>query len=228
MKKIITTIAFIALSTVSAKAVDLGMFSVTAGYATNSGVYGATGVQTNEDGGAGTFRTNQDSGVFVDGHSSQFIELGLGQYFSVGYEVSPDSISTPSNISNEGGNNSATVSVDFNDLETTYLKLNTPWGLYFKTGSVQVDLDIKETVASGSTYKNTSTEGTMYGAGYQKYIGETGFGLRVEGAYMDLDDVKTDNGQTTVGSNSRLNRVSASNLEGLTAKVALTYTLGRN
>ena len=39
MKKIITTLAFVALSTVSAKAIDLpdlGMFSVTAGLAANA------------------------------------------------------------------------------------------------------------------------------------------------------------------------------------------------
>ena len=42
MKKIITTIAFIALSTVSVKAVDLGVFSLTAGIASSSGVFGAS------------------------------------------------------------------------------------------------------------------------------------------------------------------------------------------
>ena len=54
MKKIITTIAFIALSTVSAKAMnpDLGIFSLTAGVASNSGVFGASAKETNlPDGG---------------------------------------------------------------------------------------------------------------------------------------------------------------------------------
>ena len=35
MKKLITTIAFIALSTVSAKAIDMEMFSITGGLAAN-------------------------------------------------------------------------------------------------------------------------------------------------------------------------------------------------
>ena len=41
MKKLITTIAFIALSTVSAKAIDMEMFSITGGLAANQSVWGA-------------------------------------------------------------------------------------------------------------------------------------------------------------------------------------------
>ena len=39
MKKLITTIAFIALSTVSAKAIDMEMFSITGGLAANQGQF---------------------------------------------------------------------------------------------------------------------------------------------------------------------------------------------
>ncbi|MDA9646331.1 hypothetical protein N9S92_01025 [Candidatus Pelagibacter sp.] len=233
MKKIITAIAFIALSTVSAKAVDLGMFSITAGIASNTGVYGATGVQTNEDGDGGTFRTNQDSGVFTDGHSSQFIELGLGQYFSVGYEVSPDSISTPTNTTREGEGTETKVQVDFNDLTTTYVKLELPAGVYARYGEVETDLDIKETMTSGSTYKNVSTSGTLAALGYSKKFGESGLAIRVEGAYLELDAVKTDNGiakgTVNIASGSvNFNQVEAKNMEGLQGKIALTFTLGGN
>ena len=238
MKKIITAIAFIALSTVSAKAIELpslGMFSVTAGLANNTGVYGATGVQTNEDGAAGTFRTNKDSGVFVDGHSSQFIELGLGEWFSVGYEITPDSISTPTNRTREGEAVETTVTVDFNDLETTYIKVNLPFipGVYARYGFVETDLDIKESMSSGSTYKNVSTSGEIMGLGYSRFFGESGLAIRFEGAYLQLDNVKTTNGiakgTVDIGSGSvNFNEVEAKNMEGLQGKIALTYTLGRN
>jgi hypothetical protein len=238
MKKIITAIAFIALSTVSAKAIELpslGMFSVTAGLANNTGVYGATGVQTNEDGAAGTFRTNKDSGVFVDGHSSQFIELGLGEWFSVGYEITPDSISTPTNRTREGEAVETTVTVDFNDLETTYIKVNLPFipGVYARYGTVETDLDIKESMSSGSTYKNVSTSGEIMGLGYSRFFGESGLAIRFEGAYLQLDNVKTTNGiakgTVDIGSGSvNFNEVEAKNMEGLQGKIALTYTLGRN
>ena len=238
MKKIITAIAFIALSTVSAKAIELpslGMFSVTAGLATNTGVYGATGVQTNEDGAAGTFRTNKDSGVFVDGHSSQFIELGVGEWFSVGYEVTPDSISTPTNRTREGEAVETTVTVDFNDLNTTYIKVNLPFipGVYARYGTVETDLDIKESMSSGSTYKNVSTSGEIMGLGYSRFFGESGLAIRFEGAYLQLDNVSADNGiakgtvNAAAGSVNH-NRVDAKNIEGLQGKIALTYTIGRN
>ena len=86
MKKIITTLAFVALASVSAKAFELpslGMFSVTAGVASNQGVFGATGLETNENkSGVETF-INRESGVFTDSYSSQFVELGVGNWISV-------------------------------------------------------------------------------------------------------------------------------------------------
>ena len=71
------------------------------------------------------------------------------------------------------------------------------------------------------------------GAGYQKTFGERGFGFRIEGNYVDLDNVTVNNGVTKVGGTWKLadggfNEVQAKNLEGLTGKVALTYTFGRS
>ena len=145
--------------------------------------------------------------VFLqESFGSQFVELGIGRWISLGFEHVPDSISTPQNINDAGvtsGNSStvatSTVSVDFNDMNTTYLKLNTPMGIYFKYGTVSTDLDIKETMLSGNTYKNTSVDGTSMGAGYQKTLGERGFGFRIEGNYVELDNVTVNNGVTKAG-----------------------------
>ena len=86
---------------------------------------------------------------------------------------------------------------------------------------------------SGNTYKNTSVDGTSMGAGYQKTLGERGFGFRIEGNYVELDNVTVNNGVGTSTSggttaNGGFNEVKATNLEGLTGKVALTYTFGRS
>ena len=239
MKKLITTIAFIALSTVSAKAIEMEMFSITGGLAANNSVWGASAQQdeydSNNDGSIDA--SNKQSGVFTESFSSQFVELGIGRWISLGFEHVPDSISTPENINSGGGNGSTNdtskVSVDFNDMNTTYLKINTPMGIYFKYGTVSTDLDIKETQDSGNTYKNTSVDGTSMGAGYQKTFGERGFGFRIEGNYVDLDNVTVNNGVGTSTSggttaNGGFNEVKATNLEGLTGKVALTYTFGRS
>ena len=230
MKKIIIVAVMMAFSTISAKAVDFSAFSLTGGLAQNSGVYGASGTETNnsEDGTVGT--VSNESGVFTDSYGSQFVELGFGSWVSLGYEHTPDSVSTPTNTSRHGHANEMNVSVDFNDLNTTYIKINTPWGLYLKAGSVETDLDIKEvdTDADGSTYANKSTEGTVTAIGYQKHLGESGFGWRIEGSYMELDDVTTNNGKANTQAAGGLNTIKADNIEGLTAKVALTYTFGRN
>jgi hypothetical protein len=234
MKKLITTIAFIALSTVSAKAIDMEMFSITGGLAANQSVWGATAKQDEYNAvGTAIDASNKESGVFTEGFGSQFVELGIGRWISLGFEHVPDSISTPQNVNDSSGATAtSTVSVDFNDMNTTYLKLNTPMGIYFKYGTVSTDLDIKETQLSGNTYKNTSVDGTSMGAGYQKTLGERGFGFRIEGNYVELDNVTVNNGVTKVGAVGRadggFNEIKATNLEGLTGKVALTYTFGRS
>ena len=234
MKKLITTIAFIALTTVSAKAIEMEMFSITGGLAANNSVWGATAQQDEyDDDNTGTLHaSNKESGVFTEGFGSQFVELGIGRWVSLGFEHVPDSISTPQNINGIAGaaNNTSVVSVDFNDMNTTYVKLNTPMGIYLKFGTVSTDLDIKETQFSGNTYKNTSVDGTSMGAGYQKTIGESGFGFRIEGNYVELDGVRVNNGVTkTAGTGlNNFKEITAKNLEGLTGKVALTYTFGRS
>jgi hypothetical protein len=237
MKKILTTLAIIALSTVPVKAIEMEMFSITGGLAANTSVWGATATQDEYNaGGTAIDASNKQSGVFTESFSSQFVELGIGRWVSLGYEHVPDAISTPQNI-NSGHDGYSTsgqtskVSVDFNDFNTIYAKLNTPMGIYLKFGQVSTDLDIKETQLSGNTYKNTSVDGTSMGAGYQKSFGERGFGLRVEANYVEMDSVTVNNGVAKTGgtaANHGFAEVKAKNLEGLTGKVALTYTFGRS
>jgi hypothetical protein len=161
---------------------------------------------------------------------SGFIELNVGDYVSLGIEHTPDTITTPQNdrVTNVGG--TTTVSADFNDLNVAYLKLNVPGGIYLKAGYVETDIDVKETMASGSTYNNASTEGTILGVGYERSVGEAGLGLRLEGSYMSLDDVTSSNGVAADGgspSNGGRNQIDISNMEGLNAKLAITYTFGK-
>mgnify|MGYP006099684675 CR=1 FL=1 len=224
MKKLLTTLVFLAFSTISANAVDLSSLSLTGGMASNMSVFGASATETGSDE-SGTVRDHdKEHGVFTEDFSSTFLELGLGSWLSVGYEHTPDSLSTPTNTSSEG-DDANTVSVDFNDFDTTYLKINIPGGMYLKYGTVSTDLDIKETMNSGNTYANVSVDGTSTGLGYQRYIGDSGFGFRFEANYIDLDNASTNNGVATTGNH---NKIDTSNMEGATAKLALTYTFGRD
>jgi len=248
MKKIITTIAFIALSTVSAKAIelpDLGIFSLTAGVASNSGVFGASAKETNlpdggtinGDGYSGTNKVGvanghikEESGVFTDSFNSQFIEIGIGEWIAVGYEHTPDSITTPTNVSREGRALEKSTFVDFDDLNTTYLKINFPFvtGLYGIIGTVESDLKIKKTGGSASTYDNKSISGDVTAIGYQKYIGDTNFGIRAQASYMEFGNVSTSSGNASSTAGGGNNTIDADELAGASAKVALTYTIGRN
>jgi hypothetical protein len=230
MKKLITVLSVFFVFSHSVNAFERSDLSVTAGISANSAVYGASGKETNraEDNTVKTIKN--ESGVFTDSHMSGFIELNVGDYVSLGIEHTPDTITTPQNdrVTNVGG--TTTVSADFNDLNVAYLKLNVPGGIYLKAGYVETDIDVKETMASGSTYNNASTEGTILGVGYERSVGEAGLGLRLEGSYMSLDDVTSSNGVAADGgssSNGGRNQIDISNMEGLNAKLAITYTFGK-
>ncbi len=232
MKKIIIAVAMLAFGTVSSHAIDRSAFSLTAGLAANQGVFGASAKETNlqEDNTAGHIK--KESGVFTDGYHSTFIEMNIGEVFSVGYEHTPDSITTPTNTSREGGDDENNMRVDFNELNTIYVKLNLPFatGMYVRAGTVSTDIDITETGGS-NTYKNVSTDGEIYGVGYSKTLGDSPVGLRIEGSYLEFDNVSANNGVAADGgspSNGGRNTIDASNLEGLNAKLALTITLGGN
>ena len=57
------------------------------------------------------------------------------------------------------------------------------------------------------------------------------FDLRFEGNYVELESATVNNGVAKTGgttANGGFNEVKASNLEGLTGKIAITYTFGRN
>ena len=229
MKKIIIASVLLAFSSISASAVDFSLFSVTGGIASNSGVFGASATETNDDDSGVVKHTKKESGVFTDSYQSTFVELGVGRFISLGYEQIDDTLSTPTNTTRHGTAVEANVSVDSKDVNMTYVKLNIPGGLYFKAGSMETDLAIKKTGGGTRKYANKSVSGEILGAGYSRFLGESGFGLRVEGLYMDLDNVSTDNGVATASaSNGGTNKVDAKNLEGLSAKIAITYTLGRN
>ena len=229
MKKILAIVSVLSLFTFSANAFDASDVSVTAGISANSAVYGASGKETNRDESNTVRDIENESGVFVDSHMSGFLELNMGEFLSLGYEHTPDSITTPENRRITNVNSTTKVSADFNDLNIAYLKFNVPGGVYLKAGYVETDIDVNESMASGSTYANVSTEGTLIGVGYSQAL-EGGVAIRLEGSYMELDDVMSSNGVSASGAtvaNSGRNQVDVSNMEGLNAKIAVTFTFGQ-
>ena len=239
MKKIIITLTLLVFSTMSAHALDRSSFSalsVTGGIAATQGLFGAKATETNRSDTNVITHVKSENGVFTDTYTSGFIELNMGQWVSVGYEHTPDSITTPTNSSRESSINTgptSNVSVDFNDMDTLYIKLNLGQsGFFGKFGQVKTDATVKKTGNSTSTYNNFDLEGSVVGIGYENSIRDSRIGIRFETSYMDFDNPKSSsNGVAADGAtvaNGGQNIINAKNVEGLQGKVALTLTLGRD
>ena len=95
MRKILTVISVLSLISFNANALERSDLSATIGLAANSAVYGASAKETNRDESNTVQHIKNESGVFTESHTSGFIELNVGEFISVGYEHTPDSISTP-------------------------------------------------------------------------------------------------------------------------------------
>ena len=218
MKKIILALTLVTFGTMSAHALDRSNFSVTGGIALNQGVFGATAKETNRSDTNTIATTSSESGVFTESYESGFLELGIGEYVSLGYEHTPGSISTPTNTPREYAT-VTNVSVDFNDLNTMYATVNLgSTGIYAKYGLTEMDAAIKKT-GTASTYSNVSIDGTVMGVGYNmNKIRDSRFGIRIEGAYYDFDNATTSNGVSLTGgsaANGGRNQIDASHLECL-------------
>ena len=213
MKKILTIVSVLSLFTFSANAFEVSDVTATVGISANQAVYGASGTETNRDESNDVRDVERESGVFVDSHMSGFLELNMGEFVSLGYEHTPDSISTPENRRITNVNTTTRVSVDFNDLNIAYLKLNIPGGIYVKAGVVSVDLDTKENLGTGSSYGNTSMDGIMVGVGGQTDL-DNGMFIRAEANFMEFDPV-------SLTSDTTVNKITLDELNGVSGRVSI-------
>ena len=203
----------------------LGTFSfASAEVGVNVGVSGQLGGFTAdaEETMGTTDRGGQDDGIMVVGYSSIFIEKTLGDYLTVGVDYVPEdldteAVSTTRDKLNANGTFTDTVQdvkVSFQDMYTYYAALNLTENFYVKAGMVEVDLITQETLGTGGTYGNTSLDGTMMGAGYNKDL-INGIFIRAEGNYIDFDDVTLNSS----GGNTRF--IKATSIAGLNGKLSI-------
>ena len=151
--------------------------------------------------------------------SSLFIEKTLGDRLAIGIDYVPDALesetteSTKHDITTSTAATSKTnkVQIDFEDLTTYYLALNVTDNLYFKVGSVTVDVITNESLGTGSEYGNTDLDGTMWGVGYNKSFDNTTF-IRFEGNYMAFDGTSL---------SSADNKITLKNLDGVSGKLSI-------
>ena len=193
MKKI--TIEIIALfGMISVASADLG---INVGIATQVGVFHAEGVDTRNNT-AGADHVDTEDATGVAGYKSFFIEKTLGRFITIGYDQSPDTLSseTATNVLNAEDTipnafvtQTNTVQLDFKDLTTMYVAINLTENLFIKFGNVNVDVVTNEVMETDSSYNDFSLDGDMYGIGFNKSFDNTMF-IRVEAARLEFESHK--------------------------------------
>ena len=214
MKKLFILAVFAIFSASSAMSASLGDLNFSLGVSGSQGAFAGEGTERNRNETGGVKTTTSEYGAFTDSFGSVFIEAG-NDLISLGVDYVPSAIATPENISREGTGTSAagnqanpgrsTVQVDFEDLTTYYVKLNLPLGnTYLKAGFHEVDVIINESMSSGNTYANTTTDGYSAGFGYEHSV-DGGLSIRAELLAMSFEDVTTNNGKAITANRNDIN-----------------------
>ena len=234
MNKLITTIAFVALSSVSAQAIELptlpsfGNLGVKAGFTAQIGSMETSGKETSS---AGTTETSNVREAFF-GTGGYFIEKDLaflpsklgeiGSRIHIGYDniVHDLDLGTVNNfrkisdgaaagvIDTAAANHSLNAKID--GFETVYATINITDWLYVKGGAVTVDVVTDYKGSATSTYaKKHELDGTVFGFGLSRST-DNGWFTRLEYNEYDIDGKSVVNSGTDSKFTATLNDVSGS------------------
>ena len=128
---------------------------------------------------------------------SIFVELAGDNGFGLGLEHVPGSTDVNSKVRSrtldhagtgtDSGTNKASAEID--GLTSIYVIKTFGSGFFVKAGQTSTTVNTKETLSSGSTYKNVDVDGMVLGLGINKTT-DTGFFYRVSGEYTDYDSIK--------------------------------------
>ena len=215
------TIAIIMLfSTISLASAEMG---VNIGISADVGTFSTSGSE-NEN---GEVSKKKDAESLV-GYGSIFIEKTLnflpGPFgrLSVGYSHVPHDLKsgTADREDKDMKDDNSTpivkqkIQADFSNFNTLYATLRITDWLYIKAGSIDVDVTTNESLETGSSYGNTSLDGSTIGAGIH-IAKDNGLFFRFEVNDQSFDGVKLTS--TTNSANS----VTITDLDGTTAKMAI-------
>ena len=106
------------------------------------------------------------------------------------------------------------VSATLDNINTVYATLHLTDWLYVKTGAMEMDLRTTESLESGSTYGNTSLDGTMYGFGLN-FVTDGGIFTRIEWNDTSID------GHVFTSETNADNKVTLNEITGTSAKVSI-------
>ena len=186
------------------------------------GVSGSTAVfhaegQENENS-----EKSKEDATGVANFGSVFAEVNINDMISIGADYVTESLSSETSetaVEDKTTSDTATivtnkVQVDFDNLTTYYVMVNLTEGLYVRGGYLSVDVVTNESLGTGSTYGDTTMDGTVLGVGYNKTL-DSGIFFRVEGNYMDLGS------KSLTATNNSENTISLNDLIGASAKFSI-------
>jgi len=221
MRKIAITI-LIFLGSFSMASAELG---VNIGISGQMGVFHATGLD--EDSNTVGTETQKEDATGVIGYSSFFIEKTLGQYITVGYDFSADTLSSET-ANNDRCSTSGVeteevldascntkdvnkVQLDFSDMSQTYVAINVTPSVYVKAGVTSMDVKTNEVLGTGATYKDFTLDGTVMAIGFNRKFDNSMF-VRAEGSYQEYDNHNATSGD---------HKISLKDFEGVSAKFSI-------
>ena len=191
------------------------------GISGSAGIFGATAKETHTTTATGSTTADSASEIAAVGYGSIFLEKEFG-IITVGVDYVPTPFESETAETQKYDDQTANpaaaavtavvnkVQVDLTDLTTMYVGLNVTENAYVRFGYATMDVETNETLGTGSSYGNTSLDGTVYGVGYQKDL--DAMFIRVEGTYMDFDGVSL---------TANDNTIKLKNLDGLTGKLSI-------
>ena len=197
---------------------------VNIGISGTGALFGASATET--DIGPNVTEKVSETDIMGAGYASIFVEKELGPVF-IGVDYVPTELETEEAQSlrndcvaattscNKGAFTQVTqkVKVEFSDFVTAYAGVKLFDNFYAKVGVMTVDLETKESLGTGSSYGNTSLDGTMIGVGGQADM-PNGMFIRGEANYMDFDAVE-------LVSSTAVNKVRVDGIDGVSAKISI-------
>lgn len=223
MKKLITVL-FLSLFAFSSSQSEISV-----GVTGNLGVLDAQGKETFN---GGTTTKSEEATIAF---ASAFAEFHLNENFRLGASLVPYALEseTTESVRSEGerGNGLAfgtntnftpksgftqKVQVDIEDLMQAYLSFHRD-GFFLKGGFIEADLITNEVLGSGSSYGNSTLEGTFVGAGIERDL-NNGMFIRAEAQFSDYDDVTIN---STGGEGAS---ITVSDMSGITGAISIGKT----
>ena len=189
----------------------------------NAALYAATATEldTGSHGTTTDFDESQTQSEYLGlMYGSVFAEVGFGPMF-VGVDYMPGSIDTEESTTTVGDKTTSATSsqvtnkvkVEFEGLTNFYAGVRILDSFFIKAGTLSVDLNTKETLGTGSTYGNTTVDGTMMAVGMDKVM-DNGMFVRVEGQYSEFDSA-------SLTSSSGSQKITMDSLDGVVAKLSI-------